>query len=123
MTVEELIVKLRTEVDNRKKEGSTSAVKENMPNKDLKLGPKGGVFKRPVYKLQEPTYRFNGKCFNCGSDVHRAVDCCKKKKKSYKKNPSQNKSQAHMAEIGDLSQDVDDIHLSIVLEVNMMGRH
>ncbi|XP_028122462.1 uncharacterized protein LOC114319632 [Camellia sinensis] len=66
-------------------------------------------------------HRFNGKCYNCGSDVHRAIDC-HKKKKSYKKNPPQNKSRAHMAEMEDLSLDIDDMHLlADVFEVNMVG--
>ncbi|XP_028115863.1 uncharacterized protein LOC114313655 [Camellia sinensis] len=89
--------------------------------KSSKLGEKGSVSTRPVYKPQKPTFRFNGKCLNYGSDRHQAVDC-RKKKKPYKKYPPQNKSGPHMAEIEDLSQDVDDMHLAtIVTEVNMVG--
>ena len=65
MIVEELVVRLRIEEDNRKKGGSTSTVKANMvehgeslgarkkppTGKSSKLGARGGISKRPVYKL------------------------------------------------------------------------
>ena len=98
--------------------GQSSGVKKAPPTgKSSKLEARDGVSERPVYKPHEPTFRFNGKCFNYGNDGHRAIDC-HKKKKPYKKYPPQNKSQAPMAEMEDLSQD----HLStFVSEVNMVG--
>ncbi|XP_028120741.1 uncharacterized protein LOC114318075 [Camellia sinensis] len=119
---------LRIEEDNRRKWGNTSTVKANViehsqssgvknkppTSKSLKLGARGSVSKRSVYKPQEPTFRFNRKCFNCGSDGHRAVDC--------RKYSPQNKSRAHMVKMEDLLQDVDDMHLlAFVLGVNMVG--
>ncbi|XP_028121263.1 uncharacterized protein LOC114318546 [Camellia sinensis] len=118
-----------------RKGGSTSTVKANvvehgqssrvkkkpLTSKSSKLETRDGVSKRPIYKPQEPTYRFNEKCFNYGSNGHWAVDF-RKKKKPYKKNPPQNKSRAHIDEMEDLSQDVDGMHLSaVVSEVNMVG--
>ncbi|XP_028077782.1 uncharacterized protein LOC114279697 [Camellia sinensis] len=55
------------------------------------------------------------------SKSFQAVDC-RKKKKPDKKYPPQNKSRAHMVEIEDLSQDVDDMYLAaVVSEVNIIG--
>ncbi|KAL7195792.1 hypothetical protein ACSBR1_035930 [Camellia fascicularis] len=64
MTIEELVIRLRIQEDNKKKWGSTSTVKANVlkhgqssgvkknrpTNKSSKLGARGGVSKRPVYK-------------------------------------------------------------------------
>ncbi|KAL6141646.1 hypothetical protein ACLB2K_059934 [Fragaria x ananassa] len=56
--------------------------------------------------------RFEGKCFNCDKTGHKAVDCNKPKKKKSK--------EAYMIE--DVTRDVSDINLSVVVsEVNMVG--
>ncbi|XP_028053846.1 uncharacterized protein LOC114258157 [Camellia sinensis] len=57
---------------------------------------------------------------DAGAKKFFVVDC-RKKKKPYKKNPPQNKSHVHMAEMEDLLQDVDDMHVSVVVsKVNMV---
>ncbi|XP_028093117.1 uncharacterized protein LOC114293282 [Camellia sinensis] len=116
--------------DSRKKGESTSSVKANViehgkssgvrkkptVNKGSKLGPRGGVAKKPAYKPQKPSYRFLGKCYNYGSEGRRASDCCKQRK-PYKTNP-----RAHMANMQEHSHDEDDMHLSsAVSKVNMVG--
>ena len=47
---------------------SSRVRKKPRVKKASKLGPRGGVAKKPAYKLQEPGYRFFGKCYNCGSE-------------------------------------------------------
>ena len=79
MNLEELIVRLRIEKDNRDSEKrgfNPAADKANVvehgkssKNKKTKakpkLGPKGDISKN----------KFQGKCFNCGKVGHRSVDC------------------------------------------------
>ncbi|XP_028053736.1 probable receptor-like protein kinase At5g38990 [Camellia sinensis] len=126
MPVEELVVRLWIEEDNRKKGGSTSSVKANViehgksygiRKKLSKLGPRGGVAKKSAYKPPEPSNRFFGKCYNCGSNGHRASDC-HKQKKSYKTKP-----RAHMADLQELPNikdmsglSADDAISSVVIE-------
>ena len=75
MSIEDLVIRLRIEEDNRGSEknvtrnpneakanfvehGQSSKFKKaNNKGKDTKLGPKGGVSKK---------HNFQGKCFNCG---------------------------------------------------------
>ena len=81
MNVEELIVRLRIEEDNRRSEkrGSfQSEVKANVvehgqsskfkkrTTKGVILGPKGGISKKQ---------KFQGKCFNCDKMGHKAAEC------------------------------------------------
>ena len=81
MNVEELIVRLRIEEDNRhfEKRGSfQSEVKVNVvehgqsskfkkrTTKGVILGPKGGISKKQ---------KFQGKCFNCDKMGHKAAEC------------------------------------------------
>ncbi|XP_028117976.1 protein IQ-DOMAIN 31-like [Camellia sinensis] len=83
--------------------------------KPSKLGPRGGVAKKPAYKPPEPNNRFFRKCYNCGSNRHRASDC-HKQKKSYKTKP-----RAHMADLQVHSHEEEDMHLSaVVSEVNLV---
>ncbi|XP_071741444.1 uncharacterized protein [Rutidosis leptorrhynchoides] len=93
MTVEDLVVRLRIEEDNKvalkrsitpvsakvnivehgqSSKGSKSKGKTEKSNKGkgFKLEPKGGIAKK----------RFSGKCFNCDQPGHRADQCTKPKK-------------------------------------------
>ena len=52
--------------------------KKNKSGKGSKLGPKGGVSKKP---------KFQGKCFNCNKVGHKLADCrLPKKEKNNKAN-------------------------------------
>ena len=79
MTVEDLIVRLRIEEDNRGKEKQFAvAMSHDLPKANLveakkakkpvgpKLGPKGAVSKKA---------KFIGKCYNCGKMGHKSSDC------------------------------------------------
>ena len=113
MTIEDLIVRLRIEEDNRGKGNSTlSSEKANVvehgqafkskpksSHKGAKLGPKGGVSKKQ---------KFLGKCFNCGKPGHKGADCRLPKRDK--------RRETHMVD------SFADINLSAVIsEVNMMG--
>ncbi|XP_074560084.1 uncharacterized protein LOC141816146, partial [Curcuma longa] len=84
MNIEELIVRLRIEEDNRssdKRSFTQSMVKANVvehgegskrkKSKYSKMEPKGGISKK----------KFTGKCFNCDRVGHKSSDCRKPKKK------------------------------------------
>ena len=120
MNVEDLIVRLRIEEDNRgtEKKLSNNAVansaKANMveqgqssKNKKFnktgsKLGPKGGVSKKQ---------KFQGKCFNCDKMGHKSADC---------RLPKRNKKKEANV-VDSMTQEVSDISLSaVVSEVNMV---
>ncbi|KAL5811669.1 hypothetical protein ACOSQ3_026619 [Xanthoceras sorbifolium] len=88
MNLEELIVRLRIEEDNKRSEkkgssqyeaktnvvelGKNSKFKSNKSGKGSKLGPKGGSFKKQ---------KFQGKCFNCDKMGHKSSECRLPKKK------------------------------------------
>ena len=118
MSIEDLVIRLRIEEDNRGSEkkmahnpneakanfvehGQSSKIKKgNNKGKDTKLGPKGGVFKKQ---------KFLGKCFNSGKQGHKSSDY---------RLPKWNKpKEANM--VDDISKDVSDIDLTVVIsEVN-----
>ena len=90
MNVEELIVRLRIEEDNRrsdKRVSSQSQIKANVveygqsfkfikkTSKGFNLGPKGGISKKQ---------KFQGKCFNCDKMGHKAAYCRLPKKNENK---------------------------------------
>ena len=111
MNVEELIVRLRIEEDNRcsEKRGSfQSEVKANVvehgqsskfkkrTTKGVILGPKGGISKKQ---------KFQGKCFNCDKMGHKVTEC---------RLPRKNKNkEANVME--KITQEVDDMNLSAVV--------
>ena len=118
MNVEELIVRLRIEEDNRRSEKKGSfqfEVKANVvehgqsskfkkrTTKGVNLGPKGGISKKQ---------KFQGKCFNCDKMGHKAAECILPRK-------NKNKEANVMEKI---TQEVDDMNLSaVVSEVNLIG--
>ena len=119
MRLEDLIVRLRIEEDNRaseKKEGkaimeSKAIVVEqgqtshnNKKRKHNGNGPKQG-----------PTKKFQGKCYVCNKQGHHDRDCHSRKEKG---NPKKKHPQANVTEVDDVS----DMILSVVVsEVNFIG--
>ncbi|KAL5570103.1 hypothetical protein UlMin_026678 [Ulmus minor] len=119
MSIEDLVVRLRIEEDNRCSEkrgynlsvakanvvehGQSSKFKKNKSNKEPKLGPKRGVSKKQ---------KFQGKCFNCDKIGHKSSEC---------RLPKKNKN--HEANVvNDITQDVADIDLcAVISEVNLVG--
>ncbi|XP_075499434.1 uncharacterized protein LOC142537833 [Primulina tabacum] len=117
MNVEELIVRLRIEEDNKSSERrlfSPVAAKANVvehsqsskkrpfssSNRKLNMGPKGGVSKK----------KFSGKCYNCDGMGHKASDC-KKPKRNREVNVVEN-----------ISQEVSNMNLcAVISEVNLVG--
>ena len=114
LSLEDLIVWLRIEEDNRlseKKVGKNlelsraNVVEGSKPNKKRKMPGKSGE------GFNQGLKKFVGKCFNCGKSGHRAKDCRAKKRQ---------KTQANMVE--KISNGVDDINLTAVIpECNMVG--
>ena len=121
MSIEDLVIKLRIEEDNRGSEkkmahnpneakanfvehGQSSKFKKgNNKGKGTKLGPKGGVSKKQ---------KFLGKCFNCGKQGHGFSDC---------RLPKRNKPKEANV-IDDISKDVSDIDLmAVIFKVNLVG--
>ena len=120
MSIEDLVIRLRIEEDNRGCEKkmahnpnkakanfmehsqSSKFKKGNNKGKGTKLGPKGGVSKKK---------KFLGKCFNCGKQGHRSLDCRLRKRNKPK--------EANV--IDNVSKDVSDIDLTTVIsEVNLV---
>ena len=116
MSLEELIIRLRIEENNRDSEkkrfnpvttkanvvehGQSSKNKKIKPK--LKLRPKGGVSKN----------KFQGKCFNYGKVGHKSMDC---------RLPRKNNKNHEANVVNDITQDVLDINLStMVSEVNFV---
>jgi hypothetical protein len=116
MTMEDLILRLRIEEDNRgsEKKFNVATEKANIvehrqssktnSGRGSKLAPKGGISK--------PS-KFQGKCYNCDKVGHRSSDCKKPKKPNKKK-------EANM--VNDISKEMSDIDLcATVSEVNLVG--
>ncbi|XP_075499179.1 uncharacterized protein LOC142537556 [Primulina tabacum] len=117
MNVEELIVRLRIEEDNKSSERrlfSPVAAKANVvehgqsskkkhffsSNKRLIMGPKGGISKK----------KFFGKCYNCDGMGHKVSEC-KKSKRNREVNV-----------VEKISQEVSNMNLcAVISEVNLVG--
>ena len=121
MTIEDLIIRLRIEEDkigsenkgahnpseakaNFVEHGQCSKFKKaNNKGEDTKLGPKGGVSKKQKFKR---------KCFNCGKQGHKYVDCRLRKRNKPKETNV----------VDEISKDVSYIDLTVVIsEVNLVG--
>uniref|UniRef100_A0A2N9IC33 CCHC-type domain-containing protein n=1 Tax=Fagus sylvatica TaxID=28930 RepID=A0A2N9IC33_FAGSY len=126
MKLEDLIVRLRIEEDNRTSEkamwnqtieSKANVVEHNNKNKKRKhFGQEFGQGSNQDTKGGHAK-RFKGKCFICDKPGHRAKDCRKRNDQGNKKT-----FQANISEVGTLSKDVSDINLSaVVSEVNLVG--
>lgn len=119
MTMEDLEVRLRIEEDNRGSEKKAwingVSAKANMmehgqgsKNKKgkyqgSKLGPKGGISKKP---------RFEGKCYNCDKTGHKSVDCNKPRRNK--------KKEANLIEA--VTQEVADMNLCCMISDDSMEK-
>ena len=83
LSLEDLIVRLRIEEDNRLSEkkvwknlevSRANVVEGSKPNKKRKMPGKSGE------GFNQGLKKFIGKCFNCGKSGHRAKDCRAKKR-------------------------------------------
>ena len=87
-------------------QGQTSH--NNMKRKHNGNGPKQG-----------PTKKFQGKCYVCNKQGHRAKDCHSRKDQG---NPKKKRPQANVTEVDGLLGDVSDMNLSaVVSEKNFIG--
>ncbi|XP_062104170.1 uncharacterized protein LOC133815331 [Humulus lupulus] len=109
MTVEDLICRLRIKKDNKSAEKKANMVehekgskgKKPKPKTWSKLGPKGGILKKP---------KFQGKCFNCNKTRHKSSDCRLSKKKGNEVNV-----------VGAMSKEIADLDLcDAVSEINLV---
>ena len=114
LSLEDLIVRLRIEEDNRLLEkkvrknlevSRSNVVEGSKPTKKRKMPSKSGE------GFNQGLKKFVGKCFKCGQFGHRAKDCRAKKRQ---------KMQANVVE--KISNGVDDINLiAVISECNMVG--
>ena len=123
MRLEDLIVRLRREEDNRaseKKEGK--AIMESKVNV-VEQGQTSHNYKKRKHNgngpKQGPTKEFQGKCYVCNKQGHRAKDCHSRKDQG---NPTKKRPQGNVTEVDGLLGDVSDMNLSaVVSEVNFIG--
>ena len=117
MNLEELIVRLRIEEDNRKSEKKGNNSMEAKANV-IEQGPKTNKKRKHGDQNQNQgsnaAKKFKGKCYNCGKTGHKSNDCRKPKKEK--------KPQANVTEFDKLSNDVFEMNLSaVVSECNIVG--
>ncbi|XP_073290465.1 uncharacterized protein [Primulina huaijiensis] len=116
MNVEELIVRLRIEEDNKSSErrlfspvaakanvvehGQSSKKRTFSSSKRLNLRPKGGISKK----------KFSEKCYNCDGMGHKASEC---------KKPNRNRE---VNVVENIAQEVSNMNLcAVISEVNLVG--
>ena len=84
MSLEDLIIRLRIEEDNRlseKKVGKNLEVsKANVVEEGSKPNKKRKMPSKSREGFNQGLKKFVGKCFNCGKSGHRAKDCRAKKR-------------------------------------------
>ncbi|RVW73229.1 Retrovirus-related Pol polyprotein from transposon TNT 1-94 [Vitis vinifera] len=117
MNLEELIVRLRIEEDNRKSEKKGNNSMEAKANV-IEQGPKTNKKRKHGDQNQNQgsnaAKKFKDKCYNCGKTSHKSNDCRKPKKEK--------KPQANVTEFDKLSNDVSEMNLSaVVSECNIVG--
>ncbi|XP_028099213.1 uncharacterized protein LOC114298788 [Camellia sinensis] len=125
MSLDDLIVRLRIEEDNRgfeKKNGhhfmeSKANIVEHKPKFNNKKRKHPGRCSWQGVKSGD-SQNFNGKCFLCDKMGHRAKDCCKRRTQgNYKKKPTQ----ANLTEEESLCAMVSHLKVSgVVYEVNLV---
>ena len=121
MRLEDLIVRLRIEEDNRaskKKAGKgfmeskANVVEQGQTSHNHKKRKHNGNGPK-----QGPTKKFQGKCYVCNKQGHHAKDCRSRKEQG---NPKKKRPQANVTEVDDVS----DMNLSaVVSEMNFIGRN
>ena len=119
MRLEDLIVRLRIEEDNRASE--KKACKGFMESKAnvVEQGQTSHNHKKRKHNgngpKEGPTKKFQGKCYVCNKQGHRAKDFCSHKEQG---NPKKKRPQANVTKVDDVS----DMNLSaVVSEVNFIG--
>ena len=123
MRLEDLIVRLRIEEDNRASEKKAGkAIMESKANV-VEQGQTSHNNKKRKHNgngpKQGPMKNFQGKCYVCNKQGHRAKDCHSRKDQG---NPKKNRPQANVTEVDGLLDDVSDMNLLVVVsEVNFIG--
>ena len=123
--IQDLIVRLRIEEDNRNFEkiiGNNSMVsKANIVEQGYKTNNKKRKHSSdgPSQDANGKIKKFKGTCWICDKPGHRAKDCRKHKNQgNFKKKPAQ----AHVTEVDNLSEDVSELNLSIMIsKVYLVG--
>ena len=123
MRLEDLIVRLRIEEENRASEKKAGkAIMESKANV-MEQGQTSHINKKRKHNgngpKQGPTKKFQGKCYVCNKQGHRVKDCHNRKDQG---NPKKKRPQANVTEVDGLLNDVSDMNLSaVVSEVNFIG--
>lgn len=77
MNIEEFVVQLRIEKDNRNLDkcarSHTLQAKANMVNSNNKSKKR----KHSIEPSKKNLKKFKGNCYNCGNARHHSIDCCK----------------------------------------------
>ena len=122
MRLQDLIVRLRIEEDNRASEKKVGkAIMESKANV-VPQGQTSHNYKKRKHNgngpKQGPTKKFQGKCYVCNKQGHRAKDCHSRKDQG---NPTKKLPQANVTQANVI---VSNMNLSaVVSEVNFIGNN